>query len=373
MLASLGGPAAAQPADEETEPAPPAPAPAPADAPEAAEPPPAAPVKDPKLARKWLLAGQQLLQKGDGQTRAKRLDDAKTSYENAVTAFEKSIEVGEDLGTHALLADALDKLGKHDLAVKHYRVVVNAQEGVRADVQKKAAAKLDEALLKVGIVTLNVKPDGTTITLAGVELGKAPLPEPLVLMPGTYAVGFQVEGYQPREAELNIEAGSESERTIELEPVKIVQAPIKDEEPIAPPPPPPPPSRLPLYAGAGAAATLLGVATVTGILAIGRHGTYTATDATAEERADARSSGKTLALVTDLALVGGLAAGGFTAYWYFFKYRPALEKPAEQRPAGPVEATRRGRGRRDGAQSTKVDVIPWVQPDASGLTLVGVF
>jgi hypothetical protein len=41
----------------------------------------------------------------------------------------------------------------------------------------------------------------------------------------------------------------------------------------------------------------------------------------------------------------------------------------EQRPA----ATRGVRGRQDGAQSTKVELIPWVQADASGLTLVGVF
>src|SRR5215218_5439553 len=161
LLAALAVPAGAQPADEEEiemEPDPPAPKP---DEPPADPAPPApAPVpvaKDPKVARKWLTAGQQLLQKGDSFVRARRLEDAQVSYQNAATAFEKSIEAGSDLNTYALLAEAEDRLGKPDLAVKHYRVVAKAQAGVRPDVQKKASAKLDELATKVGLVTLKVK------------------------------------------------------------------------------------------------------------------------------------------------------------------------------------------------------------------------
>jgi hypothetical protein len=225
-------------------------------------------------------------------------------------------------------------------------------------VRKKATARLDALAMEVGTVMLKVRPEGALITLSGVEVGPAPLAEPLVLLPGTYTVGLQAEGFQPRELELNVEAGSESERTIELEAVKLVEAPPPAAPaPVAPPRPPP--SRLPLYIGGAAGGTLLGVAAVTGLLALGRHGTYTANDSTPDERAAAKSSGQTLARVTDLALVGGLAAGGFTAYWYFVKYRPALQKGPERRP--------------DAAQSTKVEVIPWVQSGASGLTLVGAF
>ncbi|HWO24861.1 MAG TPA: PEGA domain-containing protein [Kofleriaceae bacterium] len=374
-LAALAAPAAAQPADEiemDPEPAPAKPAPPAPPAPTPATPAPtdaAPPVKDPKLAKKWLTTGQQLLQKGDSHTRAKRTEEAQTSYQNAVTAFEKSIETGDDLNTYALLAEAEDKLGKHDVAVRHYRMVVKAQAGVRADVQKKASAKLDELAAKVALVTVKVKPDGAAVMLNGTEIGKTPLADALVLLPGTYTLSFQAEGFQPREAELNVEAGSESEREIELEAVKIVVVPpVKDEDPV-PVPPAPPPSRLPLYVGGGAAVALLGAATVTGLLAVGRHNTYESSESTPAERKDARSSGKSLALVTDIALAGGLVATGFTAYWYFAKYRPAQRKQTEQRPA----ATSAGRGRRDGSQWTKIDLVPWVQSGTSGLVLVGGF
>jgi hypothetical protein len=356
--AALAAPARAQPAGDEIEMDPAAPP---------AEPP--APVKDPKVARKWLAAGQQLLQQGDYFTRIKRADDAKARYENALTSFQKSIEAGDDPNTYALLADAEEKLGKIDLAARHYRVVVKTQTGIRPDVMKKATARFDDLSTKIGIVTLAVSPEGALISLAGTELGKAPLAEPLILMPGTYTLSFQADGFQPKETELNVEAGSEAERTIELEAVKIIVQPPPVVETPPPPKPEPGPSRLPVYVGAGAGVTLLGVAVVTGLLAVGQHGTYTAPGSTATERSDARANGETLALVSDLTLAGGLLAGGFAAYWYVFKYKPAQRKHAERRSPGETAV----RGGRDGTQSTKVDLLPWVQPDASGLVLVGAF
>src|SRR5689334_14980602 len=70
--------------------------------PEAAQ--PAAPVKDPKVAKKWLDAAKQLVQKGDAATRQKKPDDAKTFYDNAATAYEKAIEASDDVNLHFDLA-----------------------------------------------------------------------------------------------------------------------------------------------------------------------------------------------------------------------------------------------------------------------------
>lgn len=336
---------------------------------------PTTPTKDPKAAKKWLYAAQTLVQKGDYWTRAKRLDDAKAQYENAATAFQKSIESGDDLNTYYLLADVEDKLGKSDLAAAHCRKVVKAQTGVRPDVMKKATAKLDELTTKIGIVTLTVVPEGTTITLAGTELGKSPLPEPLLLMPGNYALAFSADGYQPKEAELKIEAGSESERTIELEAVKIIVEPPapREPEPAEMPMVTAPPSKLPLYIGAGATGALLLTWGITGILAIGQHGTYTANESTPVERADAKTNGERLALVSDLTLIGGLGAAGFTAYWYLYKYRRGQQKPAAEQPAPPRAVPPVVRRHRDESHYAKVVVAPWVQPEASGLAIVGAF
>jgi hypothetical protein len=338
--------------------------PAPADPPpeEPAEPQPEEPppvVKDPKIARKWQQAGDQLIRKGDYMTRHKKESEARTHYENAVTAYQKAIEASDDVSLHYQLAIAEDKAGKTIAALKHMKVVIAAQ-GVKPDILKKAQAKLDELSMKIGVVTLTITPDGTQVTLGDEVIGDAPLPEPLVLMPGLHKVSLTAVGFQPKDLDLKVEAGSESERTIALDPVPVVAKPRVDVDPEPMPvvEPEKPNLELPLYIGGSATAGFVLIAAATGMVAIGKHGTYTDPAATPAERADARSSGKTLALVTDLCLVGAVGAAAFTAYWYQYKYKPAkaLRDAPESSPP-----------------TAKVDVLPWVQPQAGGLSLAGSF
>jgi hypothetical protein len=189
--------------------------------------PPESPVKDPKVAKQWLVAGQLLMHKGSLLAAKKRWEEAKARFENAVTAFQKAIEAGGDVNVYFDLANAEDRLGKLDDAVKHLRLVVNAKAGVRPDIVKRATTRLEDLSTRVGVVTLSVTPAGSSITLGGAEFGTSPLPGPLVLMPGTYTLSFQADGFQPMEAEIKIEPGTESERTIALEPVKVIVQPVK--------------------------------------------------------------------------------------------------------------------------------------------------
>jgi hypothetical protein len=323
---------------------------------------PGAPVKDPKVAKKWQAAAVQLVQKGDYFAKKGKTDDAKAQYENAITAFQKAVEASDDLSYYFDIAGVEDKLGKFDDAAKHYRMLATAKEGVKPDLIKKAAAKLDDESVKIGIVTLAVKPEGATVTLGSTELGLTPLEQPLILLPGTYTLSLSAPGFQPKDTEIKVEAGSESERSIELEPIKIVVEPIKPSEVgTVVDTGPTKPNKLPIYVGGGVAAAAFGTAVITGILAVGQHSTYVAKDSTATERADAHDNGKTLALITDLSLGVSLAAGGFTAYYYYYyKYRKPHEKsePAKRAP-----------------EMTKLDVVPWVKPGGGlgGISFGGSF
>jgi hypothetical protein len=344
----------AQPAEGEIEmegEKPPEPAPAAEEQPAT----PTPPVKDPKLAKKWQKAGEQLVRKGDQLTKQGKQAEAKQQYENAVTAYQKAVEASDDVTLNYHLALAEDKAGMTGAAMKHMQVVIAAQ-GVKASLVKNAQAKLDEMSMKVGIVTLMIEPDGTQVSIEGNAIGEAPLPEPLVLMPGTHKVTFTAVGFQPKDVDLKVEAGSESERKISLEPVPVVAKPqVEEPEPAPIEDKPAGPNKLPLYVGVGATGGLVLVATITGIVAIGKHGTATDGGVSPAAREDAKSSGKTLALVTDLCLVGAVGAAAFTAYWYQYKYRPQARALAERQ-----------------AQA-KVDVVPWVQPQAGGLSVAGQF
>src|SRR5262245_46904574 len=108
---------------------------------------PTEPVKDPKIARKWLLAAQQLVAKGDLLARQKKPDDAKQQWDNAVIAYTKAIEAGLDINIYADLAGVEEKLGTIADAVKHYKLAA-AATGLRPAVAKQLAAKLDDLLAK---------------------------------------------------------------------------------------------------------------------------------------------------------------------------------------------------------------------------------
>jgi hypothetical protein len=341
-MLSIGSAAWAQPTGEDPEPAPdPVAQPA---------------ANDPAVAKKWLSAAQTLMQKGDALAKQGKAGEAKTSYENAVTAFAKAIEAGEAIELRLQVAIALEKAGDFPGAMEHCKALVNTQD-VKPDVVKKAQAKLDELSMKVGLVMLAVTPDGTSIAIGGKQVAEAPMAEPIVLMPGTHIVSFAAVGFQPKDLELKIEAGSETERKVTLEPVPMVtNQPEADVLPTGPVAEAAKPSMLPLYVGGGATIGLVMLSAVGGIVAIGYHGQYE--DAVLPtERADLRSKVKTWALVADLSLVGAVGAAAFTTYWYMYKYRPAQRALAE----------------RQAGLGPKVDVVPWVQSDAGGLTAVGVF
>jgi hypothetical protein len=324
------------------------------DAPPAQPPADAAPVKDPKVAKKWLDAANTLVKQGDKLTKQGKVDEAKTIYANAAVAYGKAIESSDDVAIQLSLANALDKSGDVVGAMKACKVVLAAQ-GAKPDVTKKAQTKLDELTGKIGVVTLAITPEGTAISMGGTQIGEAPLAEPLVLPPGTHVLTLTAVGYQPKDIELKIEAGSESERKVDLEPIPMVTKPAEPEIIPEKTAGPTGPSRLPLYVGGGATVGLVLVATITGIIAIGYHSNYEQS-VLPQERADNRSSGKAFALTTDIALLGAVGAAAFTTYWYMVKYQPQAHAMAERQAVGP-----------------KVDVLPWVQSDAGGLTAVGSF
>ncbi len=318
-----------------------------------------APVKDPKVAKKWLAAAKELTAKGDALAK-KKPDDAKTIYENAATAYGKAIEAGDDLTVHLALAAVEEKLGRIDAAARDYRIVATAKTGVPPAVIKQAQAKLDDASTKIGFVTFTVSPDGTTIANGAEKLGKTPLAEPLIFMPGSYTLTLSSDGYKSKDSEIKVEAGSESERKIDLEPVKMsVEKPpaVTSTDDNTPPVVATEPSKLPMLIGAGAGGAFLLATVVTGMTARSWHNTFVGVHTSADERQFAHDSGRHWARVSDVCLVGAVAAGGFAAAWYVLVYRKALATPAET-PAREVP---------------KVDMIPWVQPQAGGISLAGSF
>jgi hypothetical protein len=372
-LAALGaavtaGGARAQPKDPddeieiEVEPEPTTPGSATAGRPATEAGDPAAPVavKDPKLAKKWLAAAGLLMQKASRFAAKARPIDARAQFENAITAYQRAIEASDDVALYAELATAEEKIGKLDDAVKHLLRVITAPAGVKPELARRASVRLETLSTRVGFVTVTVTPPGSSISLGGTPIGPAPLAEPLVLMPGTYTLAFQADGFQPKEAEIKVDPGVEIERAIELDPVNVrvePPRPLVPDEPL-PGDRPTPRSRAPLYAGAAITGAAVVGSAVFGILALGEHATFVGAATAASDREDARVRGQQDVLIAGISLGTAVVAAGVTVAWYFVKYRQPHRK-SDNRPRPPAAA--------------KLDVVPWVQPQSGGVTLAGRF
>lgn len=328
--------------------------------------------RDPKLARKLADGAAKFARKGDRLKRRKKDAEAQAEYDRAIAAYEKSFEMHPDPKVLVLAAAIDARAGRWLEAASRYERALAATE-IPLDERGRASAQaaLDDAHAHLGMVAMNVTPDGATIAIDGVDVGTAPLPKPLWLAPGEYAVTIRADGYVTLEAKLVAEEGSESERLFELQPVPVV---VKPPRPPPPPPPPlpDPPSKLLLYGGAGATALFTGLAVTTGVMALGEHGTFHDDGATAAAREDAQASGRRLTKMTDAFAAGALIAAGATAYYYLKIYKPGsarYERAAREREEMHDEYSERRRRR----ATPRVVVVPSVEAGGGGLVIGGWF
>jgi hypothetical protein len=321
------------------------------------------PPEDPKTkaeARKLIDGGDQFLKKGDYLEKHGKHDQATADYERALAAYQKAFDLVANAQIYFAIAGAEEKLGRWLDAAGHYEKMLAEATDMKPALKDAATARLEAVKDNLGQVTLTVSPDGTHVTLDGKEVGTTPLAKPLLVDPGEYTLGFTHDGYTPMEQKIKLEAGSESERTFTLQPLPVVV-----EKPRPPPPPPAPPpkaDKMPLYIGAGATGAFAVSALVTGIVAVKKHGTFTDAGVDAATREAARTSGKHYALACDLSIVGAVAAGGFTAYWYVKKYKPEQRALEQRPPATP-----------DDDADTSLWIAPMVSTDVGGMVVGGRF
>jgi hypothetical protein len=294
-----------------------------------------------------LVAAQDADKKGDADAAKGRASEARTQWTNAAAAYQAALDGGEDLAVNVALAGVEDKLGRYGDAYKHLQLVALAPN-VKPDAVKKAQAKLDDLMARVGTVKLTIVPDGAQVAIAGTSVGTSPLTDPLILAPGNYTATITAQGFQPKDVELKLQAGSEIDKKVTLEAVPIaVATAVREAEP--PPPVAPKRSYVPLIIGGGVTVGLAVVATLTGVAAIHHHQTFVDPTTDATDRGHARSSGRLDAHLTDGFIAGAVVAAAVTAGWYYFKWPYSYETPA------------------------KVGLAPWVQSDAGGLVAAGSF
>jgi hypothetical protein len=226
-------------------------------------------------------------------------------------------------------------------------------EGDPPDLREQAERTIREIDALLASLTVNVEPSGATVLIDAIDVGTAPLAEPLRLNPGRHVVDARADGFDPGTVEVDLSAGESATVTMRLAPAApptpVGPPPVPVEPPplpVEPPPavgsatPPAPPAPVGggawtpsgwFWAAAGVASAATLAAVVTGSLALDFWSDYE--DGGARD-AGLRDSILDLRLSTDVLI--GFAAAGAAAGLILFLVEEGGEAPEEAAPPAAV-------------------------------------
>jgi hypothetical protein len=296
----------------------------------------AAPETTKKTAVKLIREGDRLFKKGDFAGALARYQDAYAAFPSPKIFYA--------------MAKAEEKLGRAADAAAHYDAFL-AQAGadVHEELRDDAQASLAELEKTLAIVRFDVQPAGVTVRVDGTEVGVSPIALTWRVAPGAHELTYDKDGYRAARRQVDLAAGEKAHERVTLQPEAPAPVPIARVATRPAPAaiaPAATPGRTVLWTGVGVTSALAVGWLVTGALAVDAHGKMMDEGRTGEERADLRDRGRTLALTSDALLVGALAAGGFTIWWY------------TRHPSGDERHAR---------------IVPYAAPGAGGLAVVGGF
>ncbi len=321
-------PAAAKPAAVAPK-APVAPPGALAKGPSSAAPAAAPPDKKTKdLARKAYGEGEKAYAAGD--------------FSAAYTGYSKANELIPSAHAAYWAAKSLDQGGKSEDAIKGYEALLADPGSTKIGEEKLSDAHTRLATLKaaqIGEVTVSSAALGTVLLVDGAPQ-PGPLPTTLKLAPGPHKLTLTAEGYDAKELDLQVQAGTKVEQNVELAPHVAPPPPPPPVPEMAPPPPPPPPleqhSKVPAYVTLGIATGGAIVGTIFGVKALQSKSDYDK-DPTTKHADDTERN----ALIADMAF-GVAVTLGVTGIVLLTSSDDATEAPKSAKlhlPPAPSKGT----------------------------------
>ena len=285
----------AKPAAAKAAPAAPAAKPAPAAKAPAGKPAAGPDKKTKDAARKAYGEGEKAYAAGD--------------FSAAYTGYSKANELIPSAQASYWASKSLDQGGKTDEAIKGYEALLADPNASKIGEEKLADAHARVAALKasqVGEITVTTTALGAVLLVDGAPQA-GPLPAVLKLSPGPHKLTLTAEGYDAKEVDLQVQAGTKVQQSVELAPKAPPPPPPPPVAEVTPPPPPPPAekhSKVPAYVTLGIAAGGAVVGTIFGVKALSAKSDFD-NNPTTEHADDTERN----ALIADMAFGVALTLG----------------------------------------------------------------
>jgi hypothetical protein len=286
---------------------------------------------DKARAVRLLGEGDKALKRGDKLMAAGDIERALEAYGVGLARYQSAHAAFPSSKIYFPIGQAEQKLGRFMDALGHYEQVLAEGGELSAAVRKQIDDALVEVKKNLGRLDLVAQPSGARISVDGDIVGTAPLEKPIFIEPGRHEIAVTAPDHLEFEEHLELPAGKPVKRTVELKPVPLAKdrpAPVETRPLEASPP-----SKTGFHVMLGVTGAFAATAAVTGILASRKHGVYEDAGRPGDEREDARSTGKTLAIVTDVMLGGAVVMGGVATFYYYKHYKPRREAWDEEHAA----------------------------------------
>jgi hypothetical protein len=174
--------------------------------------------------RRLVDAAAQAGRRAEALRRRHRTREAAAEEDRALAAYSEALRLSNDANLRLPLALLEERRGHRVAAAEQLRKIAVAS-GVRANVARTAAAHWTELTTHLSQLTFTVKPDRTVVQRGAMTVGVSPLTESMLLEPGSYTFRFAADGYRTKELTIDIGAGEDNERTVELYPLAPLSRP----------------------------------------------------------------------------------------------------------------------------------------------------
>lgn len=155
-----------------------------------------------EMARQRFEEGVKLFDKGD--------------YERARAAFLQAWALKKHPAVLLNLAQCELRSGEHVAAARHFAQYLHEYPDTPESQQDVARRGLAEARLETGQLDIAVDMEGAEIFVDGESVGRAPLPGPLDVTPGTHTIEVKLAGTAPVSQQAAVTAGSKNTVNIAL-------------------------------------------------------------------------------------------------------------------------------------------------------------
>lgn len=140
--------------------------------------------------------------------------------EGALAEFHRAYE----LSPHPLvlynIGLVLAAAGKPVLAVDTFDQLLQSPAGLSAEQVARARAERTTQITRIGDIAVQVNVDGATVELDGLEVGHAPMKEPIRAATGTHVVGVTAPGHAPLRKPVSVAGQTQQKLDFELLPLE---------------------------------------------------------------------------------------------------------------------------------------------------------